>query len=196
MKAYKIIIVMFIFLFGLSFSCSRENGDISYEDYEIIDFNISCYEKSSNNKIDSLYTVSYDNLGIFLNGITEKITSIKKKRIKFNYYTIYADDIIPRIAGKIDSILVYSNNNYTKDYLKNESLNNIIKIKYRDKTGMLSDIYSLPVFLTDNPSSKKDLYFYLDIPPDNINKHIITIKYWETDGTFIEVQTIPITITP
>jgi hypothetical protein len=203
MKTYKIIIMMFIFLFGLSFSCSRENGETTYEEFKIINFETSLYGKKEGidelNKLrlDSLDTIKYDSLFIELIGEIEQMTVNNRNKGGIFVYKAYADNIKRVIAGNIDSLNIYSDTKYNNQYPPGENLNDIFQLKYQKDDGLLIEekIY-VNDFLKSNPSCKKNYILYITKPPVTTSTHIFNIHYWETDETFIEVQTIPITITP
>ncbi len=198
----KKIIIFLIFLFGLSFSC-KKNGEISYIDYEIIGFNIKIYEYNEISDeytiIDSLDTISYNNLVICLEGEIQKTSqaNFNKKNIYLFIKPLYADDVQDRIVGTIANITVFSNNNYNSQYHAFGTINNILKVRYQKENGMPTDNpIKLNDYLENNPKSTTLLNFYFDTAPDSIKKHELTFQYRETDGTFIEIETIPFSIKP
>ncbi len=189
MKTYKIIILMFFFLFGLSFSCSRDNGN-RYNDYcETIGYNVNYLTDFTNHPgkyyLDSSSIVEYQNLEIRL------VADLKvvKSEIAQNFYSfsnLLADDVNLYLLDTIANITVITNQKYNNSYKAKDTINDIL-IDTRNNTLNNSN---------NSNYTSEAISFFLTNPPDTTRECSFTFIVKHTDGDVFKTQTIPITITP
>jgi hypothetical protein len=202
-KAYKIIIMMFIFLFGLSFSC-RENGETYYIYKSVIGYhtrflellNETDYSKTTGKFLDSLSVVKYNKLKINLSAESKEISQYKSAKVKTNFFSAKADNITTRITGTLNNIDIKTNCKYNDKYTAGKVINDIVLIDYQKVNG----VYDGPIYLNDfnkedHPCSGGG-FFYLTTPPDTTRTCSFTFIIKHANDSVFKTQSIPITITP
>ncbi len=183
---------MIIFLFGLSFSCSRENGETTYEYHKTVDYyttfmellNENDYSSTTGESLDSTNIVKYNKLKIDLNAKTEYVSQVNNF-IKLSFCRVRADDL-KVITDTIKNISVVTNNKYNSNFSIGDTINDVLQTEYRTLTELNNHhLKSIGTFS-----------FYLSSPPDTTRKCSFTFIVKHTNGNVFKTQTIPITIIP
>ncbi|OFX31721.1 MAG: hypothetical protein A2X08_06670 [Bacteroidetes bacterium GWA2_32_17] len=88
------------------------------------------------------------------------------------------------ILGKIKEIYVITKNLYNANYNSNDTINNIIKIRYYNSitNSLTSDFTPLNNFIQNNPNSTYYIQMFLSEPPSEISSQSFIITYKEDNG--------------
>ncbi len=203
MKTHKMLILLFLLLFGLSFSCG-ENGETTYIYQEVVDYETEflelldegVYTQTTGEYLDSTSIIKYNKLQIGLFAETHKISKNKRAKLHSSFFAAKADDVVPKIKGTLKNITIKTNVKYNDTYTTGSIINDILIIDYQTETWTYDGPIQLNVFNNSDHPCSGGGFFYLTVPPDTTRTCSFTFIIKHANDSVFKTQTIPITITP
>jgi len=199
-KKIVLIIIVALLLGLIQNSCKQENKRKSGVSYRVVNGVNLNFRNAKNLAEDVRDSLNYDDLMITCTSNTKGVQASRQLNIPNLFIKkSYADQIEPQLKGQIESINILSNAKYNDNYLKGDTLNDIIQVL--KVYGNYSDHYdegssTLRNFTKSYPNTTHEIQMKLTESPDSARTQKFTIHYKVVGENKFTATTQTVTITP